>query len=170
MTSGRAGIEPASSSDFRHSPTEPRPTLAALAIELAFHALPKEGSNLHRLVQSQVSYQIRRSGKREHPVTGVKGCSRGAGQGWEVPGEERQPACLHHPGTETGVPESYRRRVAQVGACGLASRVMPAPCGVRSPLRWLHGSHEATVLVQAFRPPLEVGTTWSTVKPSRLPQ
>lgn len=65
--------------------------------------------------------------------------------------------------------EVHRFSPAQVGARGLNCRTMPASCGVRSPLRWLHGSHEATVLVQVFLPPLEVGTMWSTVTP-RPPQ
>ena len=40
---------------------------------------------------------------------------------------------------------------------------MPASMGVRSPLRWLQPSQAATVFVQEFRPPRDVGMMWSTV-------
>ena len=56
-----------------------------------------------------------------------------------------------------------RASAAQVGAVGLTSSRIPASAGVRSPLRWLHGSHAATVLDQVFRPPRARGRTWSTV-------
>lgn len=54
-------------------------------LNLTSATLPKEDSNLHRPVQSRVSYQLDDRGRREHPVTGVKGCSRGPA-GWRILG------------------------------------------------------------------------------------
>src|SRR5215207_7869428 len=47
---------------------------------------------------------------------------------------------------------------------------MPARSGRWSPLRRLHGAHEATMLSQLDAPPLERGMTWSTVRFDREPQ
>ena len=40
----------------------------------------------------------------------------------------------------------------------------------RSPLRRLHGAHEATMFSHSELPPLERGITWSTVRLDREPQ
>ena len=47
---------------------------------------------------------------------------------------------------------------------------MPAWRGSALPLRRLHGAHEATMFSQLEGPPLERGTTWSTVRFEREPQ
>ena len=57
----------------------------------------------------------------------------------------------------------------QVGTRATNRSGMPAPCGVRSALRRLHGSQAQTVLSQVLRPPRDGGTTWSMVVP-RSPQ
>src|SRR5215217_5062684 len=59
--------------------------------------------------------------------------------------------------------------------CGLGVRgfwrgCMSIWCGSRSPLRRLHGAHEATMLSQPELPPFERGITWSTVSDVRAPQ
>jgi hypothetical protein len=66
------------------------------------------------------------------------------------------------------VPAGRQRRAiavsaARVGAVGFTRSTMPASAGMRSPLRWLQPSQQATVLAQLFRPPRERGRTWSTV-------
>ena len=47
---------------------------------------------------------------------------------------------------------------------------MPASCGRRSALRRLQGAHDVTMLSQFEPPPLERGTTWSTVRRPEVPQ
>jgi len=59
----------------------------------------------------------------------------------------------------------HQRRASDAhdGAAGLTHSAMPASAGVRSPFRWLHGPHAATVFFHVFRPPRERGRMWSTV-------
>src|SRR3712207_1170844 len=57
-----------------------------------------------------------------------------------------------------------------VGARGVRRGTMFAWAGSRSPLRRLHGAHEATMLSHSDDPPLERGMTWSTVRFDRAPQ
>ena len=47
---------------------------------------------------------------------------------------------------------------------------MFACAGMRSPLRRLHGAHDATMLSHSDEPPLDRGMTWSTVSEERVPQ
>src|SRR3954453_18417798 len=59
--------------------------------------------------------------------------------------------------------------------CGLGIRGFTRGCmftwwGRRSPLRRLHGAHEATMFSHPESPPLERGITWSTVRLVRAPQ
>src|SRR6185295_11788575 len=56
------------------------------------------------------------------------------------------------------------------GVRGLTRGCMLTWCGNRSPLRRLHGAHEATMLSQPEPPPFERGMTWSTVRLVRAPQ
>src|SRR4029453_3514273 len=57
-----------------------------------------------------------------------------------------------------------------LGALGVRRGCMLACAGRRSPLRRLHGAHEATMLSQLEAPPFERGITWSTVRFEREPQ
>src|SRR4051812_18836478 len=57
-----------------------------------------------------------------------------------------------------------------LGAPGRRRGCIPTCWGRRSPLRRLHGAHEATMLSQSDVPPLERGMTWSTVKLPFEPQ
>src|SRR2546421_6025901 len=57
-----------------------------------------------------------------------------------------------------------------LGFRGLRRRAMPAWLSARSPLRRLQGAQEATMLSQLDSPPLDRGTTWSTVRLEREPQ
>jgi hypothetical protein len=56
-----------------------------------------------------------------------------------------------------------------LGMRGLTRGCMPTWCGRRSPLRRLHGAHEATMFSQSDAPPFERGMTWSTVRLVRAP-
>jgi hypothetical protein len=66
-------------------------------------------------------------------------------------------------GARAGRPRQRWARAAHDGAAGVTRSGMRASTGVRSPLRWLHGPHAATVFFQVLRPPRERGRTWSTV-------
>ena len=57
-----------------------------------------------------------------------------------------------------------------LGAVGVRRGCMPAFSGRLSPLRRLHGAHEATMFSQFELPPLDRGITWSTVRFEREPQ
>src|SRR5579862_6349690 len=57
-----------------------------------------------------------------------------------------------------------------LGVSGWRISFMPAWRGNALPLRRLHGAHEATMLSQLEAPPLDLGTTWSTVRLEREPQ
>src|SRR5918992_4707840 len=56
------------------------------------------------------------------------------------------------------------------GVRGFVRGCMLTWCGSRSPLRRLHGAHEATMLSQPEPPPFERGITWSTVRLVLAPQ
>ena len=60
-----------------------------------------------------------------------------------------------------------RMKSTGVGGRGVVRRVMLVSSRRRSPLRWLQGAHEVTTFSQTEVPPLERGTTWSSV--SRFP-
>src|SRR5829696_3646266 len=57
-----------------------------------------------------------------------------------------------------------------LGIRGLTRGCMLIWWGSRSPLRRLHGAHEATMFSQSDPPPLDRGITWSTVRLVRAPQ
>src|SRR5436305_14745281 len=57
-----------------------------------------------------------------------------------------------------------------LGVRGARRGAMPAWRGSASPLRRLQGAQEVTMLSQLEAPPLERGTTWSTVRLEREPQ
>src|SRR5437763_16566227 len=57
-----------------------------------------------------------------------------------------------------------------LGLRGFWRRLIPTWRGKRSPLRRLQGAQEATMFSQVETPPLERGTTWSTVRFEREPQ
>src|SRR3712207_7660950 len=57
-----------------------------------------------------------------------------------------------------------------LGARGVRRGIMFACAGSRSPLRRLHGAHDATMLSHSDVPPFERGMTWSTVRFERAPQ
>src|SRR5437867_13357947 len=61
-------------------------------------------------------------------------------------------------------------KISARGVRGARRGCMPACRGVRSPLRRLHGAHEATMFSQLDAPPFERGITWSTVRLERAPQ
>ena len=56
------------------------------------------------------------------------------------------------------------------GRRGLRRRLIPTWRSSTSPLRRLHGAQEATMLSHVDTPPLDRGTTWSTVRLERAPQ
>ena len=58
----------------------------------------------------------------------------------------------------------------QAGMQLLTQPRTPAWRGSALPLRRLHGAHEATMFSQFDEPPLDRGTTWSTVRLERAPQ
>ena len=57
-----------------------------------------------------------------------------------------------------------------LGALGVMRGTMFAWTGSWSPLRRLHGAHDATMLSHVEAPPFERGITWSTVRFARAPQ
>ena len=61
-------------------------------------------------------------------------------------------------------------KAAGPGGRGGRMRRRPARCSGRSPFLRLQGAHEVTRLSQVSEPPLERGTTWSTVRCRGLPQ
>lgn len=63
-----------------------------------------------------------------------------------------------------------KTNAAGEGGRGWRSSRSPARCGGRSPFLRLHGAHEVTRLFHVSGPPLERGTTWSTVRWRSLPQ
>lgn len=119
---------------------------------------PRRDSNAHcRPPHDRASCQI-----------GLRGHRAGSG-GFEPPVSwfrARRVAGLHQLPSR---PAEVRRPVqrwasdAHDGAVGLTRSTMPASAGVRSPLRWLHGPHAATVFFHVFLPPCDRGTMWSTV-------
>ena len=56
------------------------------------------------------------------------------------------------------------------GVEGLRLRGIPAWSGRESPLRRLHGAHDATMFSHDESPPLDRGITWSTVSVDVEPQ
>src|SRR5581483_8957481 len=56
------------------------------------------------------------------------------------------------------------------GVRGCRTRRIPTCRGSELPLRRLHGAQEATMFSQLEVPPLDLGTTWSTVRLAREPQ
>ena len=63
-----------------------------------------------------------------------------------------------------------RMKISACGVRGARWGCMFARAGMRSPLRRLHGAHDATMFSQLESPPLDRGITWSTVRLEREPQ
>src|ERR687895_2504536 len=75
--------------------------------------------------------------------------------------------CFHVAGI---VGDASWMKMCAAGVRGLTRGCMLTWWGRRSPLRRLHGAHEATMLSQPEPPPFERGITWSTVRLARAPQ
>lgn len=69
-------------------------------------------------------------------------------------------------GERTRRPVQREASDAHDGAVGLTRSIIPASAGVRSPLRWLHGPHAATVFFHVFRPPRDRGVRLTGLEPA----
>lgn len=77
---------------------------------------------------------------------------------WGGPGDPGKPA-----GPPPFQHSQRTPSAAHDGTPGSVYSRIPASAGVRSPLRWLHGSHAATVFFHVSFPPRLRGRMWSTV-------